>query len=280
MKTINEQIVEKQDELIAYLIEEGTFTHFAIAGRSKIISELSELKQQAEQNKTANSDKELYEKVYIRSEADLPKDDKKYIGFHKQSGLIKFNIRKGFFDESWFVQYIDWYLRPVDAVQISNNRQQSEDGANNLKTAEEILKDEMPENLWTFICSYPVAYKSEEKLVEWIIDAMQEYAAQFKAEQEKVTDEILDLQQYVTNCLYFAHFEAQTMLKDEFDEWVEREVNNIAEYLNKEKVTDITDEDIHKAFEKIVGDEGNPYNAGWIQGAIDMRDKKIIHYNK
>lgn len=54
-----------------------------------------------------------------------------------------------------------------------------------MKTAEEILKGEMPENLWTFICSYPVSYKSEEKLVEWIIDAMQEYAAQFKAEKEK-----------------------------------------------------------------------------------------------
>jgi len=56
-----------------------------------------------------------------------------------------------------------------------------------MKTAKEILKGEMSENLWTFICSYPVSYKSEEKLVEWIIDAMQEYAAQFK--QEKVTDE-------------------------------------------------------------------------------------------
>ena len=68
------------------------------------------------------------------------------------------------------------------AQELSNNRLESEDSANNLKTAEEILKDEMPENLWTFICSYPVSYKSEEKLVEWIIDAMQEYAAQFKAE--------------------------------------------------------------------------------------------------
>jgi len=54
-----------------------------------------------------------------------------------------------------------------------------------MKTAKEILKGEMSENLWTFICSYPVSYKSEEKLVEWIIDAMQEYAAQFKAEKEK-----------------------------------------------------------------------------------------------
>ena len=126
MKTINEQIIEKQDELIAYLIEEGTFTHFAIAGRSKIISELSELKQQAEK---------------------------------------------------------------TPAKELSNNRQQSESSANNLKTAEEILKGEMSENLWTFICSYPVSYKSEEKLVEWIIDAMQEYAAQFRKEQEKVTNE-------------------------------------------------------------------------------------------
>ena len=54
----------------------------------------------------------------------------------------------------------------------------------------------MPENLWTFICSYPVSYKSEEKLVEWIIDAMQEYADQFhnlqpiEQPEQKSTEEI------------------------------------------------------------------------------------------
>jgi hypothetical protein len=46
-------------------------------------------------------------------------------------------------------------------------------------TAEEILKDNMSENLWTFICSYPVAFQSDKMLKDWIIDAMEEYASKF-----------------------------------------------------------------------------------------------------
>ena len=42
-----------------------------------------------------------------------------------------------------------------------------------------------------------------------------------------------DLKQYITNLLYYAHIEAQTMTMKEFDEWVEREVDNIDSYFKE-----------------------------------------------
>lgn len=199
MKTLQEQIIAKQDELIEFyelLFDGDTTQHIHEA---KLKKELSALEQQAAQellNIPNNSQirnnptKDLYEMVYVESEADLPKEEGWYICSGKGQ-LRKYYWRNGESDIWIISNRIDWYLRPLEAEQPSNNRQQSKDSANNLKTAEEILKGEMSENLWTFICSYPVSYKSEEKLVEWIIDAMQEYAAQFKAEQEKVTDDVL-----------------------------------------------------------------------------------------
>ena len=52
-----------------------------------------------------------------------------------------------------------------------------------MKTRDEILKDELSDNLWTFISTYPVAYKSDKMLKDWIIEAMEEYASQ-KSESE------------------------------------------------------------------------------------------------
>jgi len=57
-----------------------------------------------------------------------------------------------------------------------------------VRTAEEILKDNMNEHLWTFICTYPVAYKSDTMLSDWIIGAMQEFASQ----QKKPTDQDIE----------------------------------------------------------------------------------------
>jgi hypothetical protein len=56
-----------------------------------------------------------------------------------------------------------------------------------IKSAEEILKDELSENIWTFICSYPVGHGENIMLKDWIIEAMQEYANQFS--QKGMTDE-------------------------------------------------------------------------------------------
>lgn len=49
-----------------------------------------------------------------------------------------------------------------------------------MKTAEEILKENLNESLWTFISTYPVAYKSDVMLKDWILVAMEQYADQFK----------------------------------------------------------------------------------------------------
>jgi len=61
-----------------------------------------------------------------------------------------------------------------------------------MKTAKEILKDELSENLWLFICAYPVAYKSDEMLVDWIADAMKQYASQQEPLSEKKILDVLD----------------------------------------------------------------------------------------
>ena len=69
---------------------------------------------------------ETYRKVYINSEADLPKEDGNYICLHK--GETKLDIFPYKVNEShWFVE-IDWYLQPIE---------QSE--GKTAKTAEEIL---------------------------------------------------------------------------------------------------------------------------------------------
>ena len=45
-----------------------------------------------------------------------------------------------------------------------------------------------------------------------------------------------DLKQYIMNLLYYAHIEAQIMTMKEFDDWAEREVDNIDSYFESEKV--------------------------------------------
>ena len=55
---------------------------------------------------------ELYRKVYVMSEADLPKEDGNYICLHK--GATKLDIFPYKVNEShWFVK-IDWYLQPIE----------------------------------------------------------------------------------------------------------------------------------------------------------------------
>jgi len=55
---------------------------------------------------------EIYRKVYINSEADLPKEDGNYICLHK--GETKLDIFPYKVNEShWFVK-IDWYLQPIE----------------------------------------------------------------------------------------------------------------------------------------------------------------------
>jgi len=57
-----------------------------------------------------------------------------------------------------------------------------------MKTRDEILKDELSDNLWTFISTYPVAYKSDKMLKDWIIEAMEEYASQQQVRRDKIIE--------------------------------------------------------------------------------------------
>ena len=183
MKTLQEQIITKQDEYIAYLKNQCRLTSLSV---ERYESELSALKAQAEQVKATN--RELFEKVYIRSESDLPKEDDAYFVQYKdhQIGAELFSVsghQKGIqFD---WIGLIDWYLRPVEAEQPPNNRLQSENSADNLKTAEEILKNVL-NDVYT---KAGVPSGSHTVTKEDALNAMEEYAAQFKAEQEKVTNE-------------------------------------------------------------------------------------------
>ena len=52
---------------------------------------------------------------------------------------------------------------------------------------------------------------------------------------EQSVEEMIDLQQYVTNLLYYAHVEAMDMHSIDFDRWVESQVDNIKEFYASQK---------------------------------------------
>ena len=64
-------------------------------------------------------DKELFEKVYIRSEEDLPKENGMYICMIqdiKQPALLRYDIEskgKYGYTNQW-MKLVDWYLRPLE----------------------------------------------------------------------------------------------------------------------------------------------------------------------
>ena len=118
-------------------------------------------------------ERELYQKIYIRSESDLPKEEGKYFvglklnGEHIDVYWWLNNVDKQFQNEYWLNTF-DWYLRPLPRPER--------------KTAEEMTEDEM------------------------------------------------DLIQYVTNLLYFARNETSEFANIEFDRWVEDQTTNLREY--------------------------------------------------
>ena len=72
-----------------------------------------------EQLKT--NDMETYKKVYIKSEADLPKKDGEYFGMEKGSmysfmSVLDFISDKEFKNRDYWMSYIEWYLQPISAV--------------------------------------------------------------------------------------------------------------------------------------------------------------------
>jgi hypothetical protein len=62
--------------------------------------------------------KELFERIYIKSEADLPKEEQKEIYWHAKNSPIHDGLRRIWYSpeedsKSWFIERFDWYLQPV-----------------------------------------------------------------------------------------------------------------------------------------------------------------------
>jgi hypothetical protein len=57
------------------------------------------------------------------------------------------------------------------------------------KQAEEILRENLSDTLWTFINTYPVAYKADIMLKDWIIEAMEALASLRVAEEKRMPTE-------------------------------------------------------------------------------------------
>jgi hypothetical protein len=64
---------------------------------------------------------ELYKKVFIKSEADLPKEYLRLISHYKDEENVFFRVYEPPYDltEAEFIlRYIDWYLQPIDQPDI------------------------------------------------------------------------------------------------------------------------------------------------------------------
>ena len=57
---------------------------------------------------------ELYRKVYIKSEADLPKEEGEYIVSHNYDKAVEFFCSDNPYDISHWLEDIDWYLQPFE----------------------------------------------------------------------------------------------------------------------------------------------------------------------
>jgi len=124
-----------------------------------------------------------YEQIVINTVDDLPKDKGIYIAKRKTKDYVSTHLYKGEdYNELWY-RTIDWYLVPIAELKEEEATHQVTP-----QGAEEILEDNMNKSLWTFISTYPVAYKSDIMLKEWIIDAMEEYRQQGMPTEEEIKE--------------------------------------------------------------------------------------------
>jgi hypothetical protein len=70
--------------------------------------------------------------------------------------------------------------------------------------------------------------------------------------EKQTADSVIDLQQYVTNLLYYARNEANSykLSESSFDQWVEGRIDLLKEYAQHEKAIEVTDEEINAYAEK------------------------------
>ena len=119
--------------------------------------------------------KEIYEKVWIKSADDLPKWGESY-SIRMNNGefyeSMQYNQAQ---NKGWWLTNVKWYYKPIEPVEQ--------------KSAEEIKEQYASINKRT--CE---GYQHEQ-----IIQAMEEYASQFKQPVEQLTDERLrtELEQFM-----------------------------------------------------------------------------------
>lgn len=110
-----------------------------------------------------------------------------------------------------------------------------------------------------------------------------------EVQKQTAEEGLIDLQQYVTNLLYYAHVEAMDMHSIDFDKWVEREVDNIKSYYASQShqgqlPTLLTDEEIdnhfpikseHTAlsFEFLAKNKARREGAKWLKSQINKEVK-------
>lgn len=157
---------------------------------------------------------ERFRKVWIKTEADLPKVQG-YYAVHREVfasdyTYCEFWNNNTVFNKAW-VENFDWYLLPEEGSEeekhttcdgcqmFSESGCMLDDSCSECidrhqwtpketqpnKEAEKILEDNLNEHLWTFISTYPVAYKADLMLKDWIIDAMQEYAEAYSKKSRR-----------------------------------------------------------------------------------------------
>ena len=84
--------------------------------------------------------KQLFEKIEIHSEADLPKVQTRYFCHHKKAGRIEAQEYFLDYDKDYWMGHIDWYLLPIESLESSKVERVER------KSAEEILiKDKILE---------------------------------------------------------------------------------------------------------------------------------------
>ena len=118
-----DKIIAKQKELIKNLTNQIFFgeptTHIKAIEFQGLFDKESKLRNEL-QALESESDKELFEKIYIRDEKDLPEEDSDYIVHSKSyrwTGLTNWKKYENanypeYNQYIWLLNY-DWYLKPL-----------------------------------------------------------------------------------------------------------------------------------------------------------------------
>jgi hypothetical protein len=160
---------------------------------------------------------ETFKKVIIKSESDLPKKSGHYFGcIAKELGEYYYELNSEY-DYSLWMDEPAWYLLPLESSQ---------------KEPAEVSIDTKINLCATCIHDIPTCNGNpifgdglgNDNVIQCI-----EYSKSLPQSQKTESAEETDLKQYVTNLLYAAREDESASIED-FDLWVESQVNNLSDY--------------------------------------------------